>query len=133
MTTSPIPPVLQRLKEEGIATVNLRFGRGSSQLKADRDTFKLNFKCSEVVGSEAREVGTAKKGKLTLQKADSIDLDSSSGYPANSLGDNTGFLHFSKDGKYVTIISGRGHPEKDLLVDVVENGQLLKEYTFSEV
>lgn len=45
----------------------------------------------------------------------------------------TGYLHFTPDGKYVTVASGRGDPEKDLLVDVFADGEVLKDYKIGDI
>jgi len=45
----------------------------------------------------------------------------------------TGFLHFTPDGKYVTIASGKGDPSKDVLVEVFRNGVLTKDWTLDEI
>eukprot|EP00490_Sorites_sp_Unknown_P029246 CAMPEP_0114654572 /NCGR_PEP_ID=MMETSP0191-20121206/10561_1 /TAXON_ID=126664 /ORGANISM="Sorites sp." /LENGTH=252 /DNA_ID=CAMNT_0001870087 /DNA_START=22 /DNA_END=776 /DNA_ORIENTATION=+ len=96
---------------------------------------------------EAREVfkdpltddgKASKKGRLTLQKASDIaSYDPEDVYKprqgVDGVKGGTGFLHFTPDGKFVTVASGRGDPEKDLLVDVFENGTILKEYKLGEI
>lgn len=145
-----IPKILQRFKEEMIAAANITFGSGGALLqKVNRDTFKIAFKCAEITleGGEAREVfkdpltddgKASKKGRLTLQKASDIASYSPEDIykpreGADGVKGGTGFLHFTPDGNYVTVASGRGDPEKDLLVDVFENGKLLKDYKLSEI
>lgn len=144
-----IPKILQRFKEEGFAADNIAFGSGGALLqKLNRDTFKVAFKCSEIIiHGEGREVfkdpitddgKASKKGRLTLQLADDV-----AGYQeedlykprqgADGVKGGTGFLHFTKDGAYVTVASGKGDIAKDLLVDVFENGDLLKDWTLAEI
>eukprot|EP00437_Effrenium_voratum_P049506 CAMPEP_0181525966 /NCGR_PEP_ID=MMETSP1110-20121109/69240_1 /TAXON_ID=174948 /ORGANISM="Symbiodinium sp., Strain CCMP421" /LENGTH=801 /DNA_ID=CAMNT_0023656787 /DNA_START=50 /DNA_END=2452 /DNA_ORIENTATION=+ len=145
-----IPKILNRFKDEGIAAANITFGSGGALLqKVNRDTFKVAFKCAEIIleGGESREVfkdpltddgKASKKGRLTLQLASDIpsyapeDVYQPRQGPDGVKG-GTGHLHFSPDGKYVTVASGKGDPEKDLLVDVFENGEVLKEYKFGEI
>merc|ERR1719171_1375734 len=45
----------------------------------------------------------------------------------------TGFLHYSADGKYVTVASGKGDAAKDILVEVFRDGALLKDWTMEEI
>lgn len=42
---------------------------------------------------------------------------------ANPTPGGTGFLHYSSDGKYVTVASGKGDPSKDILVPVFKAGR----------
>ncbi|CAK9068630.1 unnamed protein product [Durusdinium trenchii] len=145
-----IPKILQRFKDEGIAAANITFGSGGALLqKVNRDTFKIAFKCAEVTleSGEAREVfkdpltddgKASKKGRLTLQKASDITTYSEEDVykprqGVDGVKGGTGFLHFTPDGNYVTVASGKGDPEKDLLVDVYENGMMLKDYKLSEI
>jgi len=145
-----IPKILQRFKDEGIAAANIGFGSGGALLqKVNRDTFKVAFKCAEILleGGEAREVfkdpltddgKASKKGRLTLQKASDIASYAEEDVykprqGVDGVKGGTGFLHFTPDGNYVTVASGKGDPEKDLLVDVFENGVILKEYKLSEI
>lgn len=112
-----IGTILETLKNNGWSAANVGFGSGASLLqRLDRDTQKFAYKCSQaVVGGEEVEVykepitdtgKTSKKGRLTLQR------------------DN---------GTFTTIQHGKGDPEKDLLVAVFENGELLLDYTFDEI
>jgi len=145
-----IPKILQRFKDEGFAAANITFGSGGSLLqKLNRDTFKVAFKCSEVVlgNGEAREVfkdpitddgKASKKGRLTLQLASDITSYALEDIYVSRQGENgtkggTGYLHFTPDGKYVTVASGKGDPDKDLMVDVFENGELLQDWKFNEI
>jgi len=45
----------------------------------------------------------------------------------------TGFLHYTPDGKMVTIASGKGDLSKDILVEVFKDGKLLKDWTLDEI
>merc|ERR1712066_256934 len=116
--------------------------------KVNRDTFKCAFKCSEItVSGASREVfkdpitdkgKASKKGRLTLQKvSDTPGLDDRDQYkPRGGEGGvpgGTGFLHFTPDGQYVTIASGKGDPSKDVLVEVFRDGTLLKDWNLDEI
>jgi len=146
-----IPQILESLKNAGYAADNIVFGSGGALLqKINRDTFKCAFKCSEItVNGKSREVfkdpitdsgKASKKGRLTLQKAEDA---TAAGFTAadkyvprqgdNGVQGGTGFLHYTPDGKYVTIASGKGDPSKDILVDVYADGVLLKDWTLDEI
>ncbi|XP_063597278.1 nicotinamide phosphoribosyltransferase-like [Penaeus indicus] len=109
--------VLECLKNNGWSTANAFFGAGGALLqRVNRDTQKCAYKVSHaVVDDEEKEVykepitGTwkkSKRGRLSLQ---------------------------CDEGVYRTIEHGQGDGEKDLLVTVFENGELLKDYSFDEV
>mmetsp|Transcript_21898 Transcript_21898/g.38752 ORF Transcript_21898/g.38752 Transcript_21898/m.38752 type:complete len:547 (+) Transcript_21898:125-1765(+) len=144
-----IPKILSRLAEAGFAADNMVFGSGGALLqKVNRDTFKCAFKCAEItINGKASDVfkdpitdkgKASKKGRLTLQKASETtgfaETDKyqpragESGIPGG-----TGFLHYSSDGQFVTVSSGKGDPAKDILVEVFKDGQLLKDWTFDEI
>jgi len=144
-----IPLILQALADAGFAADNIAFGSGGALLqKVNRDTFKCAFKCAEItVNGTARDVfkdpitdkgKASKKGRLTLQRAeDTADFTDDDKYkPRDGEGGvpgGTGFLHFTPDGKYVTVASGKGDPAKDILVDVFKDGALLKDWTLNEI
>eukprot|EP00913_Durusdinium_trenchii_P018535 g17417.t1 len=97
------------------------------------------LKAREVFKDPLTDDGKAsKKGRLTLQKASDITTYSEEDVykprqGVDGVKGGTGFLHFTPDGNYVTVASGKGDPEKDLLVDVYENGMMLKDYKLSEI
>jgi len=144
-----IPKILEKLKKEKIAAENIAFGSGGALLqKLNRDTFKCAFKCAEItINGEKRDVfkdpitdkgKASKKGRLTLQLASETTgfTDADKYKPrsdANPVPGGTGCLHYSSDGKYVTVASGKGDPKKDILVDVYKNGSLLVDYTLEEI
>ncbi|KAG7165904.1 Nicotinamide phosphoribosyltransferase-like 3 [Homarus americanus] len=112
-----IGKILDTVERHGWSAASVSFGSGGSLLqRLDRDTQKCAYKCSlAVVDGDEVEVykepitdkgKTSKKGRLTLQ---------------------------CEDGVYTTVEHGKGDPEKDLLVPVFENGELLKDYTFEEI
>ncbi|CAJ1375554.1 unnamed protein product [Effrenium voratum] len=143
-----IPKIFNALKSAGFAAENMVFGSGGALLqKLNRDTFKCAFKCSEItIAGKAREVfkdpvtdkgKASKKGRLTVQKADETigreedryqPRQGESGVPGGH-----GFLHYSADGQYVTVASGKGDLAKDLLVEVFRDGALLKDWTLDEI
>merc|ERR1719359_1855070 len=146
-----IPEILESLKQAGFAADNMVFGSGGALLqKVNRDTFKCAFKCSEItINGETREVfkdpitdsgKASKKGRLTLQKAEDAAAmgftDGDKYLPRqgeDGTAGGTGFLHYTPDGKYVTIASGKGDAEKDILVEVFRDGALLKDWSFDEI
>merc|ERR1719335_220092 len=133
-----IPAILESLKKAGFAADNIVFGSGGALLqKLNRDTFKCAFKCSEItINGTTREVfkdpitdkgKASKKGRLTLQLAsDATGFSEDDKYKPRAGDDGvpggTGFLHYTPDGKYVTIASGKGDASKDILVEVFRNG-----------
>jgi len=144
-----VPKILQRLKDEGYAADNLAFGSGGALLqKLNRDTFKCAFKCSEItIEGVKRDVfkdpitdkgKASKKGRLTLQLAkDTTGFTEEDKYKPRSGDDGvaggTGFLHYTPDGEYVTVASGKGDAGKDILVEVFRDGALMKEWTLKEI
>jgi nicotinamide phosphoribosyltransferase len=144
-----IPKILQRLSDEKIAAENIGFGSGGALLqKLNRDTFKCAFKCADItVNGVHREVfkdpitdkgKASKKGRLTLQKtSETTGFTDADKYKPRSesspVPGGTGFLHYSSDGQYVTVASGKGDPAKDIMVDVFRDGVLLKDWTFDEI
>jgi len=140
-----IPKILQVLKDKNIAADNVVFGSGGALLqKVHRDTFKCAFKCSEItVNGKASPVfkdpitdpgKISKKGRLTLQKASETTIPSGEEYKGSQetkVPGGTGTYH--KYGDYVTVADGKGDAKKDLLVEVFNNGSLVKEWTFDEV
>ncbi|XP_063598432.1 nicotinamide phosphoribosyltransferase-like [Penaeus indicus] len=112
-----VDTILGTMKEQGWSADNVSFGSGASLLqRLDRDTQKCAYKCSlavingqdvEVFKEPITDTGkTSKRGRLTLQM---------------------------EEGVYRTFEKGTGDPDKDLLVTVFENGELLKDYTFAEI
>jgi nicotinamide phosphoribosyltransferase len=146
-----IPQILQKMKDAGFAAENIAFGSGGALLqKVNRDTFKCAFKCSEItIKGQSREVfkdpitdsgKASKKGRLTLMKtedATALGFSDSDKYQPRQGDDGvaggTGFLHYTPDGKYVTVASGKGDQSKDILVDVFKDGVLLKDWTLDEI
>jgi len=144
-----IPKILDSLAKSGYAAENMVFGSGGALLqKVNRDTFKCAFKCSEIiVNGVAREVfkdpitdsgKASKKGRLTLQLAsETTGFTEADKYKprdgANGVAGGTGSLHYSPDGKYVTVASGKGDLAKDILVEVFKDGSLLKDWTMDEI
>jgi len=144
-----IPKILQRLKDDGFAAENIAFGSGGALLqKLNRDTFKCAFKCSEItIKGQKRDVfkdpitdkgKASKKGRLTLQlAADTNGFTEEDKYKPRSedsgVPGGTGFLHYTPDGDYVTVASGKGDPAKDVLVEVFRDGALMKEWTLKEI
>lgn len=109
--------ILESFAAQGWSADNIAFGSGGGLLqKLNRDTQKCAFKCSQVVvDGEPRDVykdpvtdpgKKSKRGRLSL--------------------------HCS-GGVWETKMGPACDPDTDLLVDVFENGAILKEYTFDEI
>lgn len=144
-----IPKIYKTLADNGFAADNIGFGSGGALLqKLDRDTFKCAFKCAEITIDGKRvpvfkdpitdDGKASKQGRLTLQKASELTgfSDADRYQPrqgVNGVKGGTGFLHYSKDGEFVTVASGNGNPAKDLLVEVFRDGCLCKDYTMDEI
>lgn len=139
-----IPEILQVLADNGIAAENVAFGSGGALLqKLDRDTFKCAFKCSEiVVNGESRPVfkdpisdpgKASKKGRLTLQKLD-FEIPEGGLYKSSKesgVAGGEGAYHVHGD--WVTVAEGKGEPEKDVLIEVFRNGDLLVDHKFDDI
>jgi len=146
-----IPQILESLKNAGYAADNIVFGSGGALLqKVNRDTFKCAFKCSEItIKGETREVfkdpitdsgKASKKGRLVLMKtedANAMGFTDADKYKPRQGDDGvqggTGFLHYTPDGKYVTVCSNKGDQTKDILVEVFKDGKLMKDWTLDEI
>lgn len=112
-----VKQLLYNLHLKGYAATNIAFGMGGGLLqKVNRDTQRFAFKASwaEINGEGVAihkwpvtdEKKVSKKGRLDL-----VEL---------------------AQNEVCTVTLGRGGP-KSLLVPVFENGEVLKEYTFSEI
>jgi len=110
--------ILGAMKDAGWAADNLAFGSGGALLqKLHRDTQKCAFKCSnaviagenvDVVKDPVTDPGKkSKKGRLTLEKG--------------------------SDGQWTTVTEGKGSADKDCLVEVFKNGELLIDDTFAAI
>lgn len=112
--------ILETIVSKGWSAENLAFGSGGALLqKVNRDTFSIAFKCSHaIVNGVARDVykqpktdskKNSKRGRLALVK--------------NELG------------IFETVPEAEAskYPSGDLLLEVFRNGEILKDYSFSEV
>jgi len=143
--------ILEHLKQAGWSAENIGFGSGGGLLqKLNRDTQKFAFKCSFIEYVDAagqvltRDVykspidspmKKSKKGRLTLHKLDGSEgpivqeflkgNDETVEYVKNTcLSDQHG---------WVTMQNGAGDPKTDLLQDVFLNGELVTEYSYSDI
>jgi len=109
--------ILKAMSDKNWAADNLAFGSGGALLqKLHRDTQKCAFKCSyvevdgqgvDVVKDPITDPGKkSKKGRLTLE---------------------------CEGGTWRTVTEGKGDASKDRLVTVFRNGELLKDYTFTDI
>lgn len=108
--------ILTSLKLQGWSGDNIAFGSGGGLLqKVNRDTCKFAIKCSAVnIGGEWRD---AMKDPITDPGKRS----------------KAGKLKLVRDGNgFTTVREGVG-ADKDELVTVFENGELLREYSFAEI
>lgn len=110
--------ILENMTKHMWAAENVAFGSGGALLqKMDRDTQKCAFKCCEIiVDGKPRPVykdpitdqgKKSKQGRLKLVKGE--------------------------DGKLTTLTDGKGEDSQDLLVEVFNNGNIVKEFNFNEV
>jgi nicotinamide phosphoribosyltransferase len=120
--------ILDMMIEEGFSVENIVFGMGGALLqKVDRDTQKFAIKCSSIVinGKEVdvqknpieinefgERVQSFKKSKAGRMKLIRTDYDNSD--------------------EYETVTKCNDFSD-DILVDIFENGKILREWTFQEV
>ena len=111
--------ILEAMAKAGWAADNLAFGSGGALLqKINRDTQKCAFKCSEITKAD---------GSSTLVFKDPI-TDKGKQSKKGKLS-----LEMGKDGKLTTVTEGKGTAEKDVLIEVFKNGQLLVDQTCAEI
>lgn len=118
ITPNTIPVILANLLAAGYSAENLAFGMGGGlhTVGIDRDTQKFAMKCSaamidgtwiDVFKDPITDSGKrSKKGKLALVKNDAGEFET---------------------------VPLEGNEERDLLVTVFENGEMVKDWTFEEV
>merc|ERR1712187_394678 len=109
--------ILENMTKAGWAATNVCFGSGGALLqKMDRDTQKCAFKCCEI---------TVNGQKRNVFKDPITDSGKKS---------KTGKLKLVKQGGTITTLTdGQGAESQDLLVEVFNNGKLMKEFNFMEV
>jgi len=109
--------ILENMKANKWAATNVCFGSGGALLqKMDRDTQKCAFKCCEI---------TVNGQKRNVFKDPITDSGKKS---------KTGKLKLVKQGGTITTLTeGQGAESQDLMVEVFNNGKLMKEFTFMEV
>lgn len=120
--------ILDMMVEEGFSVENIAFGMGGALLqKVDRDTQKFAIKCSSIVIN----------GKEVDVQKNPIEI--------NENGERVQSFKKSKAGRMKLIRTGYNNSDEyetvtkcddfsdDILVDVFENGKILKEWTFEEV
>lgn len=110
--------IMDHMKANKWSVDNIAFGSGGALLqRLHRDTQKCAFKCSYTVingkGVNIFKDPITDHGKISKKGRMTLELD--------------------ENGQFVTRTEGTGDPEKDLLVPVFENGELVKDYTFEEV
>ena len=122
---SSIKDIYEALKQNNISVENLALGMGGALLqKVDRDTQKFALKCSyaEVNGKEINVM----KSPVELNAQGELTTS----YKKSKAGK---FKLIRQDDVFKTVTIDMNTDEKDYLVTVFENGQLVKEYTFDEV
>jgi nicotinamide phosphoribosyltransferase len=118
ITPDTIPVILKNLLAAGYSAENLAFGMGGGlhTVGIDRDTQKFAMKCSaalvdgtwiDVFKDPATDPGKrSKKGKLALVKNDAGEFET---------------------------VPLEGNEDRDLLVTIYDNGDIVKDWTFEEV
>jgi len=120
--------ILDMMIEEGFSVENIVFGMGGALLqKVDRDTQKFAIKCSSIVIN----------GKEVDVQKNPIEI--------NEFGERVQSFKKSKAGRMKLIRTGYDNSDEyetvtkcndfsdDILVDIFENGKILREWTFQEV
>lgn len=119
-----IKEIYEALKQNGISVENLALGMGGALLqKVDRDTQKFALKCSyaEVNGKEINVM----KSPVELNAQGELTTS----YKKSKAGK---FKLIRQDGVFKTVTVDTT-TEKDYLITVFENGQLVMEHTFDEI
>jgi len=113
---SMLGKILEAMTQAGWSADNVAFGSGGGLLqKLNRDTQKFAFKCSSiVVNGQERDVY---KQPVTDQGKKS----------------KSGRFQLIRQENGVIATVPQGGPGKDLLVDVFENGRMLRSWTFDEI
>jgi nicotinamide phosphoribosyltransferase len=116
--------------EEGFAVENIAFGMGGALLqKVDRDTQKFAIKCSSIVIND-EEVEVQKNPIEINEKGERVQSFKKS--KAGRLKLVHHIDEYNNSDEYETVQHCKDFTG-DILVNIFENGHILKEWTFEEV
>lgn len=122
--------ILDMMVEEGFAVENIAFGMGGALLqKVDRDTQKFAIKCSSVV-INGEEVEVQKNPIEINEKGERVQSFKKSKAGRLKLIQNID--RYNNSDEYETVQHCKDFTG-DILVNIFENGHILKEWTFEEV
>lgn len=129
-----IKDILNMMVEERFSVENIAFGMGGALLqKVDRDTQKFAFKCSSII-INGEEVDVRKNPMEINERGEMVtSFKQSKGGRLQLL---SGPVRNINNGSHFSTISKAKTPTieaKDELIDIFENGHLLKEWTFEEI
>ena len=122
--------ILDMMIEEGFAAENIAFGMGGALLqKVDRDTQKFAIKCSSIV-INGEEVEVQKNPIEINEKGERVQSFKKSKAGRLKLVQHVD--RYNNSDEYETIQHCKDF-SGDILVNIFENGHILKEWTFEEV
>ncbi len=122
--------ILDMMVEEGFAVENIAFGMGGALLqKVDRDTQKFAIKCSSIV-INGEEVEVQKNPIEINERGERVQSFKKS--KAGRLKLIQHVDEYNNSDEYETIQHCKDF-SGDILVNIFENGHILKEWTFEEV
>jgi nicotinamide phosphoribosyltransferase len=122
--------ILDMMVEEGFAVENIAFGMGGALLqKVDRDTQKFAIKCSSIV-INGEEVEVQKNPIEINEKGERVQSFKKS--KAGRLKLVHHIDEYNNSDEYETVQHCKDFTG-DILVNIFENGHILKEWTFEEV
>ncbi len=122
--------ILDMMVEEGFAVENIAFGMGGALLqKVDRDTQKFAIKCSSIV-INGEEVEVQKNPIEINERGERVQSFKKSKAGRLKLVQHVD--EYNNSDEYETIQHCKDF-SGDILVNIFENGHILKEWTFEEV
>jgi nicotinamide phosphoribosyltransferase len=122
--------ILDMMVEEGFAVENIAFGMGGALLqKVDRDTQKFAIKCSSIV-INGEEVEVQKNPIEINEKGERVQSFKKSKAGRLKLVQHVD--EYKNSDEYETVQHCKDFTG-DILVNIFENGHILKEWTFEEV
>jgi nicotinamide phosphoribosyltransferase len=123
--------ILDMMIEEGFSVENIAFGMGGALLqKVDRDTQKFAIKCSSIV-INGEEVDVQKNPIEINEFGERVQSFKKSKAGRMKLV-HKGVTDYNNSDEYETVTKCDDFSD-DILVDIFENGKILREWTFQEV
>jgi nicotinamide phosphoribosyltransferase len=123
--------ILDMMIEEGFSVENIAFGMGGALLqKVDRDTQKFAIKCSSIV-INGEEVDVQKNPIEINEFGERVQSFKKSKAGRMKLV-HKGVTDYNNSDEYETVTKCSDFSD-DIMVDIFENGKILKEWTFQEV